>query len=450
MTTLRSTILSICLVLFILSDSSAQKARMLDQVVAIVGEEIVMQSDIENQVLQMRAQNYYGGGDLKCTVLEDLLVQKLLLNQAALDSIDVSMTQVEQELEMRLRYFIRQVGSQQKLEEYYNKSLQEIKEDFRPIIYDQKLTENMQREIFSGIKVSPREVRDYYKSLPKDSIPMVNAEMKISQVVLYPPDDHESKMRAREKLLELRERILNGERFSTLAVLYSEDPGTASKGGELGFRSREELDPAFASAAFSLQEGKVSKIVESSFGFHIIELIAREGDQVNVRHILIRPKVSIDKMLETTRKLDSVAQIIKSNKMTFKEAALKFSEDEASRRNDGMMINPSTASLSFQMDQLPAAEYEAVKDLSVGEISEPFEAEDEEGNPIYKIVRIESKSEPHRATLEDDYNKLEQMAIMNKREEVLNNWIDEKRSNTYIHIDDSFINCRFLKQGWIK
>src|SRR6056297_433721 len=235
MTTLRSTILSICLVLFILSDSSAQKARMLDQVVAIVGEEIVMQSDIENQVLQMRAQNYYGGGDLKCTVLEDLLVQKLLLNQAALDSIDVSMTQVEQELEMRLRYFIRQVGSQQKLEEYYNKSLQEIKEDFRPIIYDQKLTENMQREIFSGIKVSPREVRDYYKSLPKDSIPMVNAEMKISQVVLYPPDDHESKMRAREKLLELRERILNGERFSTLAVLYSEDPGTASKGGELGF-----------------------------------------------------------------------------------------------------------------------------------------------------------------------------------------------------------------------
>lgn len=450
MTTLRSTILSICLVLFLLSGTSAQKARMLDQVVAIVGEEIVMQSDIENQVLQLRAQNYYGGGDLKCTVLEDLLVQKLLLNQAALDSIDVSMTQVEQELEMRLRYFIRQVGSQQKLEEYYNKSLQEIKEDFRPIIYDQKLTENMQREIFSGIKVSPREVRDYYKSLPKDSIPMVNAEMKISQIVLYPPDDHESKMRAREKLLELRERILNGERFSTLAVLYSEDPGTASKGGELGFRSREELDPAFARAAFSLQEGKVSKIVESSFGFHIIELIAREGDQVNVRHILVRPKVSIDKMIETTRKLDSIAQIIKSNKMTFKEAALKFSEDEASRRNDGMMINPSTASLSFQMDQLPAAEYEAVKDLSVGEISEPFEAEDEEGNPIYKIVRIESKSEPHRATLEDDYNKLEQMAIMNKREEVLNNWIEEKRSNTYIHIDDSFINCKFLKQGWIK
>ncbi len=450
MTTLKSTILSIFILLFLSSGSIAQKARMLDQVVAIVGEEIVMQSDIENQVLQLRAQNYYGGGDLKCTVLEDLLVQKLLLNQAALDSIEVSMTQVEEELEMRLRYFIRQVGSQQKLEEYYNKSLQEIKEDFRPIIYDQKLTENMQREIFSGIKVSPREVRDYYKSLPKDSIPMVNAEMKISQVVLYPPDDHESKMRAREKLLELRERILNGERFSTLAVLYSEDPGTASKGGELGFRSRQELDPAFASAAFSLQEGKVSKIVESSFGFHIIQLIAREGEQVNVRHILVRPKVSIDKMLETTRKLDSITQLIKSDKMTFKEAALKFSEDEASRRNDGMMINPATASLSFQMDQLPAAEYEAVKDLSVGEISEPFEAEDEEGNPIYKIVRIESQSEAHRATLEDDYNKLEQMAIMNKREEVLNNWIEEKRSSTYIHIDESFVNCKFLKQGWIK
>jgi peptidyl-prolyl cis-trans isomerase SurA len=430
---------------------SAQDQFIADRVIANVGDKIILQSDIENQVIQLKAQGSQGRGDIKCEVFEEMLVQKLLLIQAELDSIEIGMNQVEGELENRLNYFIRQIGSQEKLEEFYNKSIIEIKEDFRPLIREQILTQTMQRNLVSGVKVSPKEVEAFYKKLPTDSIPMVNTHYQINQIAVYPPEDEISRAEAREKLLNIRERIINGERFSTLAVLYSEDPGSARRGGELGFRTRDELDPEFAKAAFRLtDDGGVSRIVESEYGFHIIQLIAKQGSQVNVRHILITPKVDIQQKIKAKNKLDSIANLIRNDSITFTNAALRFSEDEQSRLNDGLMVNPMNSSTKFDLEELPKAEYNIVKDLEKGEISEPFETVDNKGKPIFKIIKIAKKIDAHKANLKDDYEMIEEIAVMQKQQQKFEEWLKESKKKTCIHIDDSFINCKFLKDGWVK
>ncbi|MGC9373889.1 MAG: peptidylprolyl isomerase [Bacteroidales bacterium] len=430
---------------------SAQDQLIADRVIAIVGDKIILQSDIENQVIQLKAQGYQGRGDIKCEVFEELLVQKLLLIQAELDSIEIGMNQVEGELENRLNYFIRQIGSQEKLEEFYNKSMIEIKEDFRPLIREQLLTQTMQRNLVSGVKVSPKEVEEFYKKLPKDSIPMVNTQYQINQICVYPPENEKSRAEAREKLLNIRERIINGERFSTLAVLYSEDPGSARRGGELGFRTRDELDPEFAKAAFRLtDDGGVSRIVESEYGFHIIQLISKQGNQVNVRHILITPKVDIQQKIKAKNKLDSIANLIRNDSITFADAAFRFSEDEQSRLNDGLMVNPMNSSTKFDLEELPKAEYNIVKDLEKGEISEPLETFDDKGKTIFKIIKIANKIDAHKANLKDDYEMIQNIALMQKQQQRFEEWLEKSKKKTYIHIDDSFINCKFLENGWIK
>ena len=309
----------------------------------------------------------------------------------------------------------------------------------------------MQRNLVSGVKVSPKEVEAFYKKLPKDSIPMVNTHYQINQIAVYPPEDEISRAEAREKLLNIRERIINGERFSTLAVLYSEDPGSARRGGELGFRTRDELDPEFAKAAFRLtDDGGVSRIVESEYGFHIIQLISKQGNQVNVRHILITPKVDIQQKIIAKNKLDSIANLIRNDSITFTNAALRFSEDEQSRLNDGLMVNPMNSSTRFDLEELPKAEYNIVKDLEKGEISEPFETIDDKGKSIFKIIKIAKKIDAHKANLKEDYEMIEEIAVMQKQQQNFEEWLEESKKKTYIHIDDSFINCKFLENGWIK
>jgi len=429
----------------------AQERLVADRVIANVGDKIILQSDVENQVIQLRAQGYQGKEDIKCDIFEELLVQKLLLIQAELDSIQIGVNQVDSELEARLNYFIRQIGSQEKLEEFYNKSMIEIKEDFRPLIREQILTQTMQRNLVIGVKVSPKEVEEFYKNLPEDSIPMVNTHYQINQIAVYPPEDEKARADAREKLLNIRERIINGERFSTLAVLYSEDPGSARRGGELGFRTSDELDPEFAKAAFRLtDDGGVSRIVESEYGFHIIQLISKQGNQVNVRHILITPKVDIEQKIKAKNRLDSIANLIKNDSLSFTSAALRFSEDEQSRLNDGLMVNPRNSSTKFDLEELPKAEYNVVKDLKIGEISDPFETVDDKGKTIFKIIKISEKIEAHKANFKDDYEMIEEIAIMQKQQRKFEEWLKERKKKTYIHIDDSFINCKFLENGWIK
>ena len=424
---------------------------MVDRIVATVGDKVILQSDIENQVLQIISQGYPTTSGIKCEVLEQLMTQKLLLTQAELDSIVVGMNRVESELDQRLMYFIRQIGSEKKLEEFYNKSILEIKEDFRPLIEEQLKTQMMQSTIVADLNVSPKVVQKYYKSIPEDSIPLVNTQFEINQILVYPSQKEEARNEAREKLLNLRQRIIDGERFSTLAVLYSEDPGSAKRGGELGFRSRAELDPEFAKAAFRLNDdGGISRIVESEFGFHIIQLISNESNQVNVRHILIIPKIDIEQRIASKNKLDSISDLINADSLSFKVAALVYSEDEQSKLNDGLMVNPMNSSTKFELDALAPQEFNVIKDLKVGEISEPFESTDYNGKVVYKIVRIKKIIDSHRASMKEDYELIEQMAIEEKHQIVIEDWINEKKAKTYIHIDKSFIKCEFLKKGWIK
>ena len=441
----------ILLFIFSINVANSQEKMMIDRIAATVGDKIMLQSDIENQVLQIMSQGYATSSDMDCEVLHQLLTQKLLLTQAELDSIEVGISRIESELERRLMYFVRQVGSEKKLEEFYNKSIIEIKEDFRPLIEEQLKTQMMQNSLVSSIDASPKTVKKFYKDLPKDSIPMINTQYEINQILVYPSQNEDARNESRDKLLSLRKRIIDGERFSTLAVLYSEDPGSARRGGELGFRSRDELDPEFAKAAFRLSDdGGISRIVESEYGFHIIQLIARESNQVNVRHILIIPEVNIEQKIAAKNKLDSISNLIKLDSLHFNKAALIFSEDDQSRLNEGLMINPMNASIRFALDELPSFEYNVIKNLKVGEISEPFESRDENGKIVYKIVKIKKMIESHRANLNDDYELIEQMTLMGKQQGIIEEWIQEKKKKTYIHIDESFLKCEFLEDGWIK
>lgn len=446
---LRLTLICIFLIAGLTNTKSQEK--VIDQVVAKVGNKIILQSDIENQVLQYMAQGMGAKSNLRCEVLQELMIQKLLITQAEIDSLEVGFNQVESELNRRLNYFVRQIGSQQKLEEFYKKSILEIKEDFRPLIEEQIKAQMMQGNIVSGIDVSPKDVEKFHNRLPEDSIPMVNAKYKIQQISVYPPENAETRNEAREKLLNIRKRIIDGERFSTLAVLYSQDPGSARRGGELGFRTRDELDPAFAKAAFSLSDdGGVSRIVESEFGFHIIQLIAREGEQANVRHILIIPKVKIEQKVSAKNKLDSIKTLIESDSLSFELATQKYSEDEESRFNKGLMLNPMNTSNQFELEELIREEYVIVKDLKVKELSKPFESKDSKGKTVFKIVKINEVLEAHRANLKEDYELLKNMAVGTNQQEAFEKWLKDKKAKTYIYVDRSFYDCKFLEDGWLK
>jgi len=433
-------IITALLLLTILPMSQAQNGQLIDQVVAVVGDKKILQSDIESQRMQFRARGM-DSENLRCDLLKELISQKLLLIQAEIDSLEVSENQVESQLDMRLRYFIRQIGSREKLEQYYNKSLPEIRQDFRDLLREQIRTQQMRRQLISNVKVSPAEVREFYRNMPEDSIPMINKKVQIAQVVQYPPQSSQAERAARQRLLDLRERIMEGEKFSTLAVLYSEDRGTSSKGGELGFRTADELDPSYADAAFSLQEGEVSSVVESAYGYHIIKLIERRDDEINTRHILIKPQINQTQKQKVRSKLDSIARQIRTGDLTFEQAAIEHSDDKQYKMNGGILVNPNNASNEFELDELPQPDFDAVKDLKVGEISDPYETKDEKGKALFKIIKLVSKTDRHKATIEEDFSTLSQMATQKKQQEVVKNWIEKKKKETYIHIDKAFKDC---------
>jgi peptidyl-prolyl cis-trans isomerase SurA len=422
---------------------------MLDRVVAVVGDFVILQSDVESMYLQNRAQGVSLPGDEKCVILENFLSEKLLLNQAKIDSIEVSESSVEMELDNRLNYFTSMIGSPEALEEYFGKTILEIKEDMRASVRDASITRQMQSNITGDVTVTPSEIRDFYNSLSRDSIPYIDSKVELSQITMYPPVDEAAIFEVKQTLLNLRRRILNGEKFTTLAVLYSEGP-SASKGGEIGFMGKGELDPEYAKAAFSLQEGGISTIVESSFGFHIIQLIERRDDRVNTRHILMKPKTNPEAIRATTRKLDSIANLIRTDSLEFDLAARIYSKDEKTAVNGGVMVNPATNTTAFTMDDLQPAEFIAVRDLKVGEITDPFKSEDENGKEVYKIILLRSRSSPHRANLKDDYMVLKEMALNKKKQEVFQEWIDEKIGETYVHVDNSFAGCQFSRKGWLQ
>lgn len=440
---LRKIFALIALVTVCVSTTYAQQ-QVIDKIVAVVGKNIIMQSDIEEQYMQFRLQGGIKGSasSIRCEILEDQLFQKLMLNQAELDSIEVTDSQVEQELDYRIRYFLSQLGSQEKVEKYFNKTMNEIKDELRENIKNQKLIEDVQRNIVEGLSATPSDVREFFNSIPSDSIPMVSAQYEIAQLVKRPPITLDEKLEVKDRLYDLRSRILKGERFSTLALLYSEDPGSAKKGGELGFHGRGEFAPEFEAAAFALKDGEISEVVETEYGFHIIQMIERRGDYVNVRHILLTVKVSPEALQQAYMELDTIANLIRNDSITFDEAVRKYS-DEDDKVNGGYLVNPNNGSTMFAAEELDQQVSVVVNRLQVGEVSSPVPMKTKNDKDAYRLLIIKRKTTPHKANLQDDYALIQQWTMQKLRQDAINKWIEAKSNKAYVKISDDYCGCDF-------
>jgi len=422
----------------------AQEEVVIDQIVATIGQNIILESDIENQYYQYRMQSGIigGGSSVRCQMLESLLFQKLLLNKAEVDSIVITEIDVEQDMNRKLRFYIAQFGSRERFEEYYGKSIEEFKVEFRTDIEDQLKVERAQYSIVEHVSVTPSEVKSFYRDIPTDSIPLVNSTVEIGEIIRTPPVSLEQKLFIKDRLRELRERVIDGENFSTLAILYSEDPGSAKKGGELGFYGRGELFKEFEAVAFKLEDGEVSSIVETKEGFHIIQLIERKGEYVNVRHILLKTKVSPIDLAMAKAYLDTVADLILTDSLTFDEAVLKYSDGD-NKNNGGLLINPMTGTTGFEVSDLEPSVSFVIDKLQVGEISIPVIMESEDGKQAYRLLYLKKRTLPHRANLNEDYHQIQQWALEDKKATTFQEWIVKKADKTYIKINEKFMQCDF-------
>lgn len=422
------------------------KGKIIDQVVAVVGNNLILQSDLDNELQQVKSQGNDSVAVDECTILEELLFQKLLVHQAELDSVTVSDAQIEGELDQRMRYYVNQAGSEKKLEEFMGKSIAELKADYKEDLRKILLAKTMQSKITQDVKVTPADVRSFYNTLPKDSLPVVNSEVEICQIVRRPPVNEEVKAAVKEKLQKLRDRIIAGEDFAALAVLYSED-GSAAYGGELGFKVRGELVPEFSAAGFSLQGKDVSPVIESQYGFHIIQMIERRGEQANLRHILMVPKVLSSDLLKAQQYLDSVKMVIEKEKMDFKDAANKFSDDAETKYNGGAVVNQNSGTTRFETSEMDAGLFFTIDKLKVGEISAPVKFNTNDGKQAYRILFLKERTEPHKANLKEDYQRLQNVALVKKQQKTMETWVRKRRALTYVKIDESFRKCK-LKYDW--
>ena len=447
--------LLVCAILFVagVSFNAYAQDNVIDEVVWVVGDEAILKSDVEEERLRAQYEGYKFDGDPYCIIPEQLAIQKLFLHQAAIDSIEVTDSEVIQQVESTINSYIRSVGTREKLEEYFNKSMTQIREAMRENVREGLTVQRMKEELTSNIKTTPAEVRYYFSQLPEDSIPFIPTQVEVQIIVQEPKIPIEEIERVKAQLREYTDRINSGDtQFSTLALLYSEDPGSARRGGELGFMGKGQLLPEFANVAFNLTDPKkVSKIVETEYGFHIIQLIEKRGDRVNCRHILLKPKVSEKEQEAAIARLDSIADDIRNNKFTFESAATYLSQDKDTKNNHGLMQNPYDGTSKFEMQQLPQDVAKVVDKMNVGEISEPFIYTNESnGKEVCAIVKLKSKVEGHKANIRDDYQRLREMMVEKLKEEKLEQWIVEKQKTTYVRINDNLKNCDFKYPGWVK
>lgn len=450
---MKKVLLTLWLFLAVGSASFAQ-GYVIDRIVATVGKQMVKQSDIEMQYQQLKSRNYQSNTDIKCYILEQLLIQKLLVTQAEIDSVEIDDSSVELMLNEQLSYYMTEFGSRDNLEKAYGKSYSEIRDELKDAIKERKTADKMQQEITKDITITPTEVRQWYNKLNPDSIPVIPGKISIAQIAMYPPFEEKTIAAVREKLLGLRKRILNGESFNSMALLWSED-GSASNQGEIGFAIKSDLDPEYAKAAWALKPGEVSRIVESQFGFHIIQLIERKGDQCNTRHILLKPKPDAESIRKAMERLDSVALFVRADTLKFEDAAAMFSEEKNSRFNGGLMVNlkrdsPDFGSTWFTENELDAADRSVVASLKPGEVSSPYSSKDEKGRLMFKIIRIGQRTEPHKANPKDDYNMLQDMALAAKKQKLFFDWLKKKVVSNHVRIEESFRNCNFEFNGWIQ
>jgi peptidyl-prolyl cis-trans isomerase SurA len=430
--------------------SAQQNEQVLDQIVAVIGDNVVLQSDIEEQYNQLRQQSGGRVNYKRCEIFEQYLVQKLMMDQAEIDSVTVTEDQVEMQMDQRLDYFAQLIGGRKSLEEYFNKSIAEIKEDFREMIREQLITQKMQEELTGNVNVTPSEIKKYYAGLPEDSIPYINSKIEVSQIVVYPRYDEASVEKVKVRLLEIRQRVIDGSSFKTQAVLYSQGP-SATNGGELGFMGRGELAKAYADAAYKLKEGSISNVVETEFGFHIIQLVERRDNKLNTRHILMRPTYSTDSINNAREKLDSIVQMIRTtDTLSFALAARLYSEDEDTRNNGGLLYDPSSGQSDIEMDDLDATDLRMVKKLKTGQISDVYQSYDKNGRLVFKVIRLNDQTEPHLANLKKDYDFIKKLAEVQKKQKVLDKWVEEKLTTTYININGKWKECEFNYKGWLK
>ena len=426
--------------------SFSLSAQTIDKIEAVLGDEIILTSEIESQYLQYLSQGNIQSTEIRCQIVEDLLFQKLMINQAKIDSLVVSGEEVEAEINKRLSYFESQLGSVEKVEEYFGKSKDKIEQELTKVIEDQFLAQRMQTNLTSSIKVTPVEVKEAYELLTDAEIPTMPTQVELAQIVIKPEITNDQKDKIRAKLISFRDRVYKGEDFKMLATLYSDDPGSATRGGELGFVNRGDLVPEFERAAFRLKEGEISKVVESQFGYHIVQLIERRGEQINVRHILIKTKVNATALHAAKLKMDSIAKEISEGTITFDQAVSKYSDDK-NKSNGGLLLNPNTMSTSHTLDDMAPALYLVVDKLAEGEVSFPAVIQMQDENKAYRILRLNKKTEEHKANLVDDFAKIKEYSINAKKQETLDKWVNKTIAKTYIRLSGSLEECN-LANKW--
>ena len=434
---------------------SIDPGSIVDEVIWVVGDEAILKSDVEVTRLQSEADGIKFVGDPDCSIPEQIAVQKLFLHQAAIDSIEVSESEVMQGIDDQINYWVSMIGSREKLEEYRKQSITQMRQQMHDDFKNRQLIQKMKQELVKDIKVSPAQVRKYFNNLPTDSIPFVPTEVEVEILTMQPRIPMEEISRVKNQLRDFTDRVNKGETtFATLARMYSEDPGSARMGGEMDYIGRGMLDPAFANVAFNLTDPKkISKIVESEFGYHIIQLIDKRGDKIKCRHILLKPKVSQEAIDKSIGRLDSIGNDIRAKKFTFEAAVEALSDDKDTRNNKGLMANTAQAdnrTSKFQMKDLPTEVARVVDTMKVGQISAPFTMVNSKGKTTCALIKLVSRVEGHRATITEDFQVMKDVVLAKEREKTLHDWVVDKIKKTYVRMNDRYKNCNFEYQGWVK
>ena len=439
-------------IVFVLLFSLIGRAQVIDEVIWVVGDEAILRSEVEEERLRAQYEGQTIHGDPYCVIPEQIAIQKLFLHQAILDSVEANESSVSHQVDMRLNYYINQIGSKEKMEEYFRKTSSEIREEMMTTVRNQMIIQQMQSKLTADIKPTPAEIRRYYNSLPADSIPMMPAQVEVQIISFEPPVPIEEIERIKQRLREFTERVQSGSAdFSMLARLYSEDTESAKRGGELGFVGRGQLVNEFAEVAFNLNDPKrVSRIVQTEYGYHIIQLIEKKGERINCRHILLRPRISADDKVRAIERLDSIRHQIEVDSLQFEQAVIQFSQDKNTVMNAGLMINPNTGSSRFEYQDLAPEIAKQIYSLKEGELSQPFVMMDQIKNrEVCAIVRVKKKTDVHRANLTDDFQAIKAMLETKLSEDFIHNWIIQKQKTTYVQIDPEWQGCDFEYPGWI-
>ena len=444
---------SAILAMLLVCAAAIAQDNVIDEVIWVVGDEAILRSEVEEERLRAQYEGMPIPGDPYCVIPEQLAIQKLYLHQAEIDSIEANESTVSHQVDARINFYLNQIGSKEKMEEYFRKTTTEIREELMTSVRNQMIIQQMQAKLTENVKPTPAEIRRFYESMPEDSLPMIPAQVEVQILSFEPKVPVEEIERVKSRLREFTERVNSGNAdFAMLARLYSEDTESAKHGGELGFVGRGQLVKEFAEVAFNLNDPRrVSRIVQTEYGYHIIQLIEKKGDRINCRHILMRPRISGDDKVKAISRLDSIADVVRSGKATFEQAVAYFSEDKNTALNAGLMMNEQTGASKFEYQDLPPEVAKQIYNMNIGEISKPFVMMDPMKNrEVVAVVKLKTKVAAHKANLTDDYQVIRQLLVQKQSEELLKAWVQKKQSEIYVHIDENWRGCDFQFPGWVK